>query len=96
MISHNVNEFCGLIKSQDSLRIALFGRVDSSVVAAQAKKALGDRVVAPAIDNGLLRTGEVGRAARVAVQIGTRHMLIKIDVLLLSEVSANTPERCYL
>jgi len=95
LISYNVNELCESIKSQGSVLIALSGGVDSSVVAALAKKALGDRAVAATIDNGLLRTGEVERASRVAAQIGIRHMLIKIDALSLPEVSANTPEQCY-
>ena len=94
-MSFNVKELCKSIKSQGSALIALSGGVDSSVVAALAKKALGDRAVAVTIDNGLLRTGEVARASRVAAQIGIRHMLIYIDALSLPDVSANVPERCY-
>jgi uncharacterized protein (TIGR00268 family) len=94
-MSFNVKELCESIKSQGSALIALSGGVDSSVVAALAKKALGDRAIAVTIDNGLLRTGEAARASRVAAQIGIRHTLIYIDVLSLPGVSANVPKRCY-
>jgi uncharacterized protein len=94
-MSFNVKELCESIKSQGSALIALSGGVDSSVVAALAKKALGDRAVAVTIDNGLLRKGEVARASRVATQIDIRHMLIYIDALSLPDVNANAPDRCY-
>jgi len=93
-MSFNVKELCESIKSQGIALIALSGGVDSSVLAALAKKALGDSAVAVTIDNGVLSTGEAARASRVAVQIGIRHMLIHIDALF-PDVSANVPERCY-
>jgi PP-loop superfamily ATP-utilizing enzyme len=66
-MSFNVKELCESIKSRGSALIALSGGVDSSVVEPLAKKTLGDSAVAMTIDNGVLSTGEVARASRVAV-----------------------------
>ena len=65
------------------------------MVAALAKRALGDDAVAVTIDNGALRDGEIEHAAATANAIGIRHVLIALDPWNISEVTQNDPERCY-
>jgi len=83
------------IRQYESTLIAFSGGVDSSVVAALAKKALGDDAVAVTIDNGALRDGEIEHAAATANAIGIRHVLIALDPWNIPEVTQNDPERCY-
>ena len=49
-----------MYSSHESALIAFSGGVDSSVVAALAKRAFGDATVAVTVDNGALHHGEVG------------------------------------
>jgi len=83
------------IRQCESTLIAFSGGVDSSVVAALAKRALGDNAVAVTIDNGALRDGEIEQATATAKAIGIRHTLIALDPRDISEVTQNDPERCY-
>ena len=83
------------IRQCESALIAFSGGVDSSVVAALARRALGDDAVAVTIDNGALRDGEIEQATATAKAIGIRHILIALDPRDISEVTQNDPERCY-
>lgn len=90
-----LEDICNSIKSHESVLVALSGGVDSSVVAALAKRALDDNAVAVTIDNGLLGTGDLERASNVAAEIGIRHLRINANPLSLPEVKRNDPDRCY-
>lgn len=90
-----LEDLCNSIKSHESALVALSGGVDSSVVAAIAKRALGDNAVAVTVDNGLLGIGDLERASNVAADVGIRHLLIDASPLSLPEVKRNDPERCY-
>ncbi len=75
--------------------VAFSGGVDSSVVAALAYEALGDRALACTIVSGLLPDEEIREAQAVAAAIGIRHRLVPIDVLVLPAFVENPPDRCY-
>lgn len=83
------------IRSYESALIAFSGGVDSSLVAALAKRALGDETVAVTVDTGVLHHGEVDHAIAIAKTIGIRHLSISVDPLIISEIAQNDPERCY-
>lgn len=83
------------IRSYESALIAFSGGVDSSVVAALARRALGDETVAVTVDTGVLHHGEVDHAIAIAKTIGIRHLSISVDPLIISEIAQNDPERCY-
>jgi len=91
----NLNELCANVRSHESALIAFSGGVDSSVVAALAKRAFGDATVAVTVDNGALHHGEVEHAAAIANEIGIRHMVIALNPLTAFEVKQNDIERCY-
>jgi pyridinium-3,5-biscarboxylic acid mononucleotide sulfurtransferase len=86
---------CADIRSHQSALIAFSGGVDSSVVAALAKQALGDAAVAVTVDNGALRCGEIDHAATIASGIGIRHLVTNVDPLTVFKVKLSDPERCY-
>ncbi len=91
----NLKELCANVCSHESALIAFSGGVDSSVVAALAKRAFGDATVAVTVDNGALHHGEVEHAAAIANEIGIRHIVITLNPLNAFEVKQNDPERCY-
>ncbi|MDD1721505.1 MAG: ATP-dependent sacrificial sulfur transferase LarE [Euryarchaeota archaeon] len=94
-MSTNVDELLNSIKKQESALIAFSGGVDSSVVAALAYKALGERAIAVTMDNGLLGADDLEHAALNAAQIGIMHVIHEVDPLSLVEVQLNRLDRCY-
>ena len=99
MLSEKVEEAVKAIRremrARGSLLVALSGGLDSSVVAALAKAALGERAVAATIASPLTPSYELADARRVAAFLGMRHLTIWLDELRLREVRENGPRRCY-
>lgn len=97
--SRQVKEkFEGLLKNLQALKgvvVAFSGGVDSSLVAAAAKKALGDRVLAVTADSSTLPPGELEEARKVAEALGVRHRVVEVDELNDPRFAANPPNRCY-
>jgi len=83
------------MRARGSLLVALSGGLDSSVVAALAKAALGERAVAATIASPLTPSYELADARRVAAFLGMRHLTIWLDELRLRGVRENGPRRCY-
>ena len=79
----------------DGAVVALSGGVDSSVVAALAARALGDRALAVTAVSPALATGELDGAADVARAVGIAHLAITTDELARAGYRANGPDRCY-
>ncbi len=86
---------CARIRSYEGALIAFSGGVDSSVVAALARRALGDATVAVTVNTGVLHYREVDQATAIAKTIGIRHRSISVEPLTISEIAHNDPERCY-
>jgi len=75
--------------------VAFSGGVDSSVVAAAAWRALGERALAVTADSSTLAKRELSTAKRVAREIGIPHRVIKEDELEDERFAANPENRCY-
>jgi uncharacterized protein len=75
--------------------VAFSGGVDSSVVAALAHRALGDRAVAVTAVSPSVAHGELEGAQRVARHIGIRHEIVRTDELARPGYRANGRDRCY-
>ena len=75
--------------------VAFSGGVDSSVVAALAHHALGDRALAVTAVSPSVAQGELEGAQRVAAHIGIRHETIATDELAREGYRANGRDRCY-
>jgi uncharacterized protein len=75
--------------------VAFSGGVDSSVVAAIAQRALGDRALAVTAVSPAVATGELDGARRVADRIGIAHETVSTDELARPGYRANGRDRCY-
>ena len=75
--------------------VAFSGGVDSSVVAALAHRALGDRALAVTAVSPSVAAGELDGARRVALHIGIAHEIVSTNELARPGYRANGRDRCY-
>jgi uncharacterized protein len=75
--------------------VAFSGGVDSSLVAAVAARALGDRALAVTAVSPAVAAGELEGARRVAAAVGIAHETIATDELAREGYRRNGPDRCY-
>jgi uncharacterized protein len=98
-ISTDVNEvlarLVSLVADTGGAVVAFSGGVDSSVVAAAAHRALGERALAITAVSPSLARGELDGARRVAQVIGIRHETIATRELDVEGYRANDRDRCF-
>lgn len=75
--------------------VAFSGGVDSSVVAALAARALGDRALAVTAVSPAVAEGELDGARSVARAIGIEHRTVDTDELTREGYRRNGPDRCF-
>ena len=84
------------IAGRGSALVAYSGGVDSAVVAALARRAVGDRALALTAAAETLAGAELDHARRLAAEIGIRHETVTYSELDDPEFVANPSHRCYV
>jgi uncharacterized protein len=90
-----IEDLEGRIRSLGSCVVAFSGGVDSSLVAALASRALGDRALAVTAVSPALATGELDGARDVAAAVGIRHETITTAELEREGYRQNGRDRCF-
>ena len=75
--------------------VAFSGGVDSSLVLAAARQALGERVLAVTACSPTYPDHEKDQAAAIAQRLGARHEFVDSDEFEDPSYRANPPNRCY-
>jgi pyridinium-3,5-biscarboxylic acid mononucleotide sulfurtransferase len=83
------------VEALGSAVVAFSGGVDSSVVAAIAARALGERALAVTAVSASVADGELEGARRVAAHIGIAHEVVSTNELARPGYRANGRDRCY-
>lgn len=84
-----------VLKSMGSVAVALSGGVDSAVVAAAARKALGDKAIAFTGDSASVARLEMKHASDMARLVGIRHVVLPTREFETPAYVANDGSRCY-
>jgi pyridinium-3,5-biscarboxylic acid mononucleotide sulfurtransferase len=90
-----IDELEARIAALDGAVVAFSGGVDSSLVAALAARALGDRALAITAISPALATGELDGAREVARAVGIAHETITTAELEREGYRRNGQDRCY-
>src|SRR5712692_5772962 len=90
-----IEEVVRIISQFNGAIIALSAGVDSSLVAALARQALGNRVVAVTAVSESLAPGEMEIAKKTATHIGIKHVIVTTDEVHDASYKANPANRCY-
>ena len=83
------------MRGHRSIAVAFSGGVDSAVVAAMAKRALGDKAWAITANSETLGATELEYAIKLAEEIGIRHEIMAFSELEDDNFVANTSARCF-
>lgn len=84
------------LAARGPVAVAFSGGVDSSLVAALAHRALGDRALAVTAVAESLAERELEAARATAAEIGIRHRVVRHSELAEPEFVANPRHRCYV
>jgi uncharacterized protein len=95
-LSQRIDGLVGDLQRWGSALVALSGGVDSAVVAALARRAVGERALAVTAAAETLAGEELATARRVAAEIGVRHEVVTYSELDDPEFVANPRHRCYV
>lgn len=92
LLVHDIADRC---RSAGPFLVAMSGGVDSSLVAAAAYRALGERCVAVTVRSELTVPRDFTRAVELAEHIGIKHHSTLFQALENPSLRGNATDRCY-
>jgi uncharacterized protein len=95
VLAGKIDRLLTALRGMESVAVALSGGVDSAVVAKAARLALGERAVAVTAHSPSVAARERDDAARIAEQIGIRHVTLQTREFDDPDYIANDGSRCY-
>lgn len=92
---HRRDRLLELFRSLGGCAVAFSGGIDSTVAAAAARRALGDRAVAVTADSPSVARAELDDARRLAELIGIRHEIVSTREFTNPDYLRNDGSRCF-
>lgn len=83
-----------LLEGMGAVAVACSGGLDSSLLLAAARMALGERVLALTVVTPYMAAGEIAEAQKLAEMLGARHRVLEMP--MPAAIAHNPPDRCYL
>lgn len=83
-----------LLEGMGAVAVACSGGLDSSLLLAVARDALGERVLALTVFTPYMASGEIAEVKKLAESLGVRHRVLEMP--MSAAIAHNPPDRCYL
>lgn len=83
-----------LLEGMSAVAVACSGGLDSSLLLAVARDALGERVLALTVVTPYMASGEIAEVKKLAESLGVRHRVLEMP--MPAAIAHNPPDRCYL